>query len=167
MQPVGVAHSLCAADGRYQAPATVFINQVFDDRPRFGDGHCSIHDYRRFSQRVNLQQHRRSQHRFGVAFVALDLVRYTEFLEQPQHPLRPGVVEVMNNDHCADCSSPDPWSGLTGSYGSLGANHAALALRNSGMASQRAATAPRPGYATASRLMASASLKKVYTQVEV
>src|SRR5690606_39381930 len=35
----------------------------------------------------------------GLPLVAHDLVRNAQFLEQPQHALRTGIVEVMNRQH--------------------------------------------------------------------
>src|SRR5258706_126150 len=41
----------------------------------------------------------RREHRLAVALVGLDLVLQAELLEQPQHPLRARVVQVVNDDH--------------------------------------------------------------------
>src|ERR1700733_496652 len=43
-------------------------------------------------------QLRRRQH-VGLTLIARDLVRNAKFLEQPQHPLRARIVEVMNGEH--------------------------------------------------------------------
>src|SRR6266404_1945547 len=44
-------------------------------------------------------QSRRREHRLLVALPALDLVRHAELLEQPEHPLRARLVEMMDDDH--------------------------------------------------------------------
>jgi hypothetical protein len=85
--------------GRYQAPCPIFINKIFDDCPGFGHRDFTIDNHGRLSQRVDGQQRRGRQHRFGVPLIALHLVRDAEFLQQPQHPLRPRIIEVVNDDH--------------------------------------------------------------------
>src|ERR1700731_5136239 len=45
------------------------------------------------------QERRRSQHRLRIPLVALHLIVNPEFLEQPQYPLRPRIVEVVHDDH--------------------------------------------------------------------
>jgi hypothetical protein len=58
-----------------------------------------VGDHRRLAERMHLEQLRRREHRLRVALVLLDLVRNAELLEQPQHALRAGVVEVVDDDH--------------------------------------------------------------------
>ena len=41
----------------------------------------------------------RRKHRLRIARIALDFVTGAELLEEPENPLRTGVVEVMNDDH--------------------------------------------------------------------
>src|SRR5882762_11670015 len=117
------------------------------------------------------QERRGSQHRLRIPLVALHLILNREFLEQPQYPLRPRVVEVMHRDHpgivwhsSAANTAGEP---LADQPFSPGGNHSALTERNSGSASQRSAITASPGYATEARLIASASAKNVYTQVTV
>jgi hypothetical protein len=48
---------------------------------------------------MHLAQLGRCQHGFFVALVALDLVRHAQFFQQPQHALRAGIVQVLDNKH--------------------------------------------------------------------
>ena len=97
--PVAVAQRLVAAGRRHQSPATMALDQVFDDRPGFGDRAALVADHRRLAQRVHLAQFGGRQHRLRVALVAHDLVGQLQFLEQPQHALRAGVVQMVHGDH--------------------------------------------------------------------
>jgi uncharacterized sporulation protein YeaH/YhbH (DUF444 family) len=80
-------------------PLAVLIDQIFDDRTRFGDGQAVIGNHRRLAERMHRAQLGRRQHRFRIALVTLDLVRHAEFFEQPQHALRAGVVQMMDGEH--------------------------------------------------------------------
>src|ERR1700722_12732967 len=123
---------------------------------------------------MHRQSPRWGQHRFRVALIALHLVVDPQFLEQPQYPLRPRVVQVVHGDHggiVGHSSAVNTHARLEQIPGdqpfSPGGNQSTLTERNSGCVSQRAAIAASAGYATAVRLIASASTKKVYTHVAV
>jgi hypothetical protein len=48
---------------------------------------------------VHLAQRRRREHGLGIALVALDFVLEAELFEQPEDPLRAGIVQVVHDDH--------------------------------------------------------------------
>ena len=85
----------------------VLLDEVFDDRARFGDGVLSVGDDRRLAERMDLLQLGRREAGRRIALVVADLVRNLELLEKPEHALRAGVVQVMDNDHAA------PWNSFS------------------------------------------------------
>ncbi|HWB75829.1 MAG TPA: VCBS repeat-containing protein [Nannocystaceae bacterium] len=48
---------------------------------------------------MHLRELGRSEQRLGIAFVTNELVGHLELFEQPQYPLRPGALEMMDRDH--------------------------------------------------------------------
>src|SRR5262249_16266631 len=84
-----------AADGRCQSPLAVLLDQVLEDRARFGQHHAVVLDRGKFSRgRVLLEGmtgrfegHRR------------ELVRNAELLEQPEDADRAGELRVVELDH--------------------------------------------------------------------
>ena len=99
VQPVGEAQPLGRSRRRLEPTRAVALEQVFDDRARLGDRDVAVGDDRRLAERMHLEQRRWRQHRLRVALVLLDLVRDDQLLQQPEHALRAGVVEVVDDDH--------------------------------------------------------------------
>ncbi len=87
MDELAVKEDRVAIGGRAE-PAFGFLDQILNDRARFGDHPTVILDHRRLAERVDPLQRRRGEHGLGIALVANDLVRKPEFLEQPKYPLR-------------------------------------------------------------------------------
>ncbi len=52
----------------------------------------------RFSERMDRAQLRRRAH-IRLTLIADDLISHAEFLQQPQHALGAGVVEMMDGQH--------------------------------------------------------------------
>ena len=99
MQPVRVSQPLRRARRRRKTSLPVFADQILDDRARLGDSLAVVGNYGRLAERMHRTQLGRRQHRFRIALVTLDLVRHAEFFEQPQHTLRAGVVQMMDDQH--------------------------------------------------------------------
>ena len=98
MQPVGIAQPLRRARRRDQPAIAVGVDDVFDDRAGFRDGVAVVGDDGRFAERMHRAQLRRRQH-VGLALIARDLVGHAELFQQPQHPLRARIIEMMNGEH--------------------------------------------------------------------
>jgi hypothetical protein len=98
VQPVSIAQPLGRPLRRDQAPFPIGIDDVFGDRAGFRDGIALIGYHGRFSQRMDRAQLRRRAH-VRLTLVADDLIGHAEFFQQPQHPLRAGIIEVMDGEH--------------------------------------------------------------------
>src|SRR3546814_2822966 len=93
MRIIDWSSDVCSSD--------LLFDEIFEDRPRLRDDAVvgiGIDDHRRLAERVNAGERRRSEHRLRIAFVAADLIRQIEFLEQPQHPLRARIFEMVDDD---------------------------------------------------------------------
>ena len=98
VQPIGVAQPLRRVRQRNQAPLAVGVDDVFADRAGLGDGIAVVGDDGRLAERVNSPQFLWRPH-VRLALIANDLVGDAEFLEQPQHALRAGIVEMVDRQH--------------------------------------------------------------------
>ena len=103
VQPVPAAQGFIGAGGWPQASLSVGFLEVFQDGARLGHHAGAVGDHRRLAQWVDGQQFGRGQHGLGVALVAPDLVGNAQLLQQPQHALGAGVVQVVDGDHAAQC----------------------------------------------------------------
>ena len=101
MQPIGIAQPLGRAGRRHQAPLAMALHQVLDDRARLRERELAVGEHRRLAERMHFAQRGGREHRLRIALIALDLVRQSQFLQQPQNSLRAGVVEVMKREHGA------------------------------------------------------------------
>src|ERR1700730_6244390 len=99
MQPIRVTQALRRARRRYQPTSAVALDQILDDRARFGDSEPVLGNHRRFAERMHRPQRRWRKHGLRVSLVAPNLVTDAEFFQQPQHALRTRVIEVVNRDH--------------------------------------------------------------------
>ena len=78
---------------------SVGVDQVFQDRARFGNRLASIRDDGRLAQRVHGLQGRGCEPGLGVPRVHLQFVGQAQFLKQPEDTLRTRGFEVVNGDH--------------------------------------------------------------------
>ena len=99
VHPIAVSSALRGAGRGREAPLAVALDQVLQDGAGFCQRQFAVGDHRRLPQGVDLSQRLGRQHRLRVALVALDVVRQSELLQQPQDALRARVVEVMDDDH--------------------------------------------------------------------
>ncbi len=100
MQPVGIGAARRIRARRRQAMARVIgIEQVFDDRAGLGIDMAVILDHRRLAEWMHLLQFGRGTHGGRVALVAFHRIGQAQLLEQPEHALRTGIVQVMDDDH--------------------------------------------------------------------
>ena len=66
--------------------------------PEFGDGVAAVGDDGRFAERMDRAKLGRRAH-VRLPLIADDLVGHAEFFQEPQHALRAGIVEMMDNEH--------------------------------------------------------------------
>src|SRR5216683_3611996 len=71
---------------------------------------------------------RRRQPRLRVALIVLHLVGHAEFFQQPQNPLRAGVVEMMDGEHGVSSGFLLP-AGLTDVFGKGSGLHSDVIAR--------------------------------------
>ena len=99
VHPVAVPEPLRRAGRGHQTSLAVALDEVLEDRAGLGERDVAVRDHRRLSERVDLPERRRREHRLRVALVVLDLVGNAELFEQPEHALRARVVQVMDGEH--------------------------------------------------------------------
>src|SRR5258708_34771885 len=98
MQTIGVGLPRRRMWWRDQSAVAIGGDDVFGDRARFRDDVAIVGDDRRFAERMNLAQLFRRAH-IGLTLIADDIVGNAELFQQPQHPLRARIVEMMNGQH--------------------------------------------------------------------
>jgi hypothetical protein len=77
------------------------LQQIFNDGAGFGDPRVALVQHRRLAERVDGLQGGGRQHGLRVALIPLHLIGQAHFLQQPEDPLRAGIVEVVDGDHGA------------------------------------------------------------------
>ena len=80
-----------------EVSAAVALAKIFDDRARFGDQPSTIVEQRRFSERMNGEQFGRCEIGRRVTAIMHNRIVGADFFEQPQNPLRPAVVQMMDD----------------------------------------------------------------------
>jgi hypothetical protein len=89
--------------GRGAGGRETAIAEAFDDGLDDGAGLREVLavelDHGRLAERMHGAERRGREHGLLVARVPYDLVRHAQLLKQPQHPLRPGVVEMVDTNH--------------------------------------------------------------------
>ena len=58
-----------------------------------------VGDDRRLAERMHGAQLGGREHRVRVALIALDFILDAEFFQHPEHALRAGIVEVVDDEH--------------------------------------------------------------------
>src|SRR5690242_15546603 len=99
MQPIDVALAFRRTRRRNQRALSVSLDEVLDDRARFGDGQIAVGDDGRLPERMHAQELRRREARLRIARIPLDLVRDTQLLEEPEDAMGARVLEVVEGQH--------------------------------------------------------------------
>ena len=102
----GVVHPVVVAKafrrvpcGGAKLPLPITLVQILDDRAGFRERLAVVRDDRRLAQRMHGAQLGRREHGVGIALIALDFVLDAQFFEHPEHALRTGIVEMVNDEH--------------------------------------------------------------------
>ena len=77
------------------------LQQIFDNGAGFRDPRVAFIQHRRLAERVDGLQGGGRQHGLRVALIPLHLIGQAHLLQQPEDPLRAGIVEMVDGDHGA------------------------------------------------------------------
>src|SRR5258706_2854945 len=103
MQPLVIGLVVGASRRRHHAGFTVSLavaaDEVIDDGAGLREPDVAIGDNRRLAERMHRLQLRWRKPWLRAALIALHLIGYPQFFQQPQNPLRAGVIEMMQGEH--------------------------------------------------------------------
>ena len=99
MHPMAVLHFAFRIGGGAEAALAVMGDQVIDDGAGFGHHQFAVADHRALAQGMHGFQAVGGEACYGVPLVGHDLIGQAQFLQQPEHALRAGIIEVMDLDH--------------------------------------------------------------------